>query len=48
MYDFLPIFTSVGSHFLFFSMQTRYCVKWKSSEGKLVLKITDNTTVRLH
>ena len=22
----------------------RYCVKWKSSEGKLVLKITDNTT----
>ncbi|KAG5638835.1 hypothetical protein H0H81_009606 [Sphagnurus paluster] len=21
----------------------RYCVKWKSSEGKLVLKITDNT-----
>ncbi|KAG6377758.1 hypothetical protein JVT61DRAFT_14531 [Boletus reticuloceps] len=25
--------------------QTRYCVKWKSSEGKLVLKITDDTTV---
>ncbi|KAF8179029.1 signal recognition particle, SRP9/SRP14 subunit [Mycena galopus ATCC 62051] len=23
---------------------TRYCVKWKSSEGKLVLKITDDTT----
>jgi len=23
---------------------TRFCVKWKSSEGKLVLKITDNTT----
>jgi len=23
---------------------TRYCVKWKSSEAKLVLKITDNTT----
>ncbi|PPQ91610.1 hypothetical protein CVT25_012791 [Psilocybe cyanescens] len=23
---------------------TRYSVKWKSSEGKLVLKITDNTT----
>ncbi|KAJ7676426.1 signal recognition particle, SRP9/SRP14 subunit [Mycena rosella] len=23
---------------------TRYVVKWKSSEGKLVLKITDNTT----
>ncbi|CAL1697723.1 unnamed protein product [Somion occarium] len=23
---------------------TRYCVKWRSSEGKLVLKITDNTT----
>ncbi|KAL0952872.1 hypothetical protein HGRIS_007091 [Hohenbuehelia grisea] len=23
---------------------TRYCIKWKSSEGKLVLKITDNTT----
>ncbi|KAK7035661.1 signal recognition particle protein [Favolaschia claudopus] len=23
---------------------TRYCVKWKSSEGKLVLKVTDNTT----
>ncbi|CAK5268691.1 unnamed protein product [Mycena citricolor] len=22
---------------------TRYCVKWKASEGKLVLKITDNT-----
>jgi len=22
----------------------RYCVKWKSSEGKLVLKITNNTT----
>ncbi|TFK66847.1 signal recognition particle, SRP9/SRP14 subunit [Pluteus cervinus] len=22
---------------------TRYCVKWKSSEGKLVLKITDDT-----
>ncbi|KAJ7699440.1 hypothetical protein B0H14DRAFT_2485084 [Mycena olivaceomarginata] len=22
----------------------RYCVKWKASEGKLVLKITDNTT----
>ena len=28
------------------TMQTRYCVKWKSSEAKLVLKITDNTTVR--
>ncbi|KAK7447120.1 hypothetical protein VKT23_014332 [Stygiomarasmius scandens] len=24
--------------------QTRYCVKWKSSEGKLVLKITDNVS----
>jgi len=23
---------------------TRYCVKWKSSEAKLVLKVTDNTT----
>jgi len=23
---------------------TRYCVKWRSSQGKLVLKITDNTT----
>ncbi|KAJ7605769.1 signal recognition particle, SRP9/SRP14 subunit [Roridomyces roridus] len=23
---------------------TRYCVKWKAAEGKLVLKITDNTT----
>ncbi|KAJ3783692.1 signal recognition particle SRP9 SRP14 subunit [Lentinula aff. detonsa] len=22
--------------------KTRYCVKWKSSEGKLVLKITDD------
>ncbi|KAH7912058.1 signal recognition particle, SRP9/SRP14 subunit [Hygrophoropsis aurantiaca] len=22
----------------------RYCVKWRASEGKLVLKITDNTT----
>jgi signal recognition particle subunit SRP9 len=22
----------------------RYCVKWKASEAKLVLKITDNTT----
>lgn len=26
-------------------MQTRYCVKWRGSEGKLVLKITDDTTV---
>lgn len=25
--------------------QARYCVKWRSSEGKLVLKITDDTTV---
>jgi len=24
--------------------QARYCVKWKASEGKLVLKITDDTT----
>ncbi|EKM52854.1 uncharacterized protein PHACADRAFT_100010 [Phanerochaete carnosa HHB-10118-sp] len=24
--------------------KTRYCVKWKASEGKLVLKITDGTT----
>jgi len=23
---------------------TRYCVKWKSSEAKLVLKVTDNIT----
>ncbi|KAF7315208.1 MFS general substrate transporter [Mycena indigotica] len=23
---------------------TRYCVKWRGSDGKLVLKITDNTT----
>ncbi|KAI0684561.1 signal recognition particle, SRP9/SRP14 subunit [Cytidiella melzeri] len=23
---------------------TRYCVKWRGSEGKLVLKITDDTT----
>ena len=28
-------------------LQTRYCVKFRSSEGKLVLKITDNTTVSL-
>ena len=26
--------------------KTRYSVKWKSSEGKLVLKITDDVTVR--
>ena len=26
-------------------MQTRYCVKWRASEGKLVLKITNDTTV---
>lgn len=25
--------------------QTRYCIKWKSSEAMLVLKVTDNTTV---
>ncbi|KAK0218963.1 signal recognition particle, SRP9/SRP14 subunit [Armillaria fumosa] len=25
-------------------VNTRYCVKWKPSEGKLVLKITDNTS----
>jgi len=25
-------------------VKTRYCVKWKSSEGVLVLKITDDTT----
>ena len=25
--------------------QTRYCVKWRAADGKLVLKITDNTTV---
>ncbi|KAI0075166.1 signal recognition particle, SRP9/SRP14 subunit [Panus rudis PR-1116 ss-1] len=24
--------------------KTRYCVKWRGSEGKLVLKITDDTT----
>jgi len=24
--------------------KTRYCVKWKASEAKLVLKITDDTT----
>ena len=24
--------------------KTRYCVKWRSSEGKLVLKVTDDTT----
>ncbi|KAJ3712488.1 signal recognition particle, SRP9/SRP14 subunit, partial [Lentinula raphanica] len=24
--------------------KTRYCVKWKSSEGKLVLKITDDVS----
>jgi len=23
---------------------TRYCVKWRATEGRLVLKITDNTT----
>ncbi|EPS99255.1 signal recognition particle SRP9/SRP14 subunit [Fomitopsis schrenkii] len=23
---------------------TRYCVKWRAADGKLVLKITDNTT----
>jgi hypothetical protein len=26
--------------------ETRYGVKWRSSEGKLVLKITDDVTVR--
>ena len=30
---------------LMWVLQTRYCVKWKSAEAKLVLKITDNTTV---
>ncbi|KAG6910450.1 hypothetical protein DXG01_010375 [Tephrocybe rancida] len=25
--------------------KARYSVKWRSSEGKLVLKITDNTTI---
>lgn len=28
--------------------KTRYSVKWRSSEGKLVLKITDDETVRIH
>ena len=28
-------------------MKTRYVVKWRASEGKMVLKITDDTTVRL-
>lgn len=28
--------------------QARYCVKWKPSDGKLVLKITDDTTVRIY
>ena len=27
--------------------KTRYSVKWRSSEGKLVLKITDDVTVRV-
>lgn len=27
--------------------QTRYCVKWRAAEGKLVLKITDDTRVRI-
>jgi signal recognition particle subunit SRP9 len=27
-------------------VETRYSVKWRSSEGKLVLKITDDVTVR--
>lgn len=26
-------------------VQTRYCVKWRGSERRLVLKITDDTTV---
>jgi hypothetical protein len=26
-------------------VQARYCVKWKSSEGRLILKVTDNTSV---
>ena len=30
---------------LYRAPQTRYCVKWKSSEGKLILKVTDDTTV---
>ncbi|KAF5325865.1 hypothetical protein D9611_000540 [Ephemerocybe angulata] len=25
-------------------LKTRYCVKWKAGEGKLVLKITNDTT----
>ncbi|KAI0275319.1 signal recognition particle, SRP9/SRP14 subunit [Gloeopeniophorella convolvens] len=28
--------------------KTRYSVKWKSSEGKLVLKITDDVTFKTH
>ena len=40
MIDFLTWFQSS-------IFQTRYCVKFRSSEGKLVLKITDNTTVSL-
>lgn len=28
-------------------VQARYSVKWRGSEGKLVLKITDDTTVRI-
>jgi len=31
--------------FWYRNMQARYCVKWRSSEGKLVLKVTDNTSV---
>ena len=35
--DYSPILIS--------GMKARYCVKWRSSEGKLVLKVTDNTSV---
>jgi signal recognition particle subunit SRP9 len=31
----------------FYHFKTRYCVKWRASEGKLVLKITDDVQVRI-
>lgn len=43
---FVACSTSKESISLYPVFQARYCVKFKQPEGKLVLKITDDETVR--
>ncbi len=44
--DFESFYTQAAELFRSRPLETRYCIKYRHCDGKLVLKVTDDRTVR--